>query len=933
MPARTPLSTPRPSQINYLIHAQVGAEENDFSVFESHLKHGFAKKASHGRIESQSSKLGSRGSSPSSSSSNSPRFTSKSQITDKGASSKNGSSNRADSPSASASYADYFLSSAADIVAPSPGERRDLGRPPVSKSRTMYALKQEQAAKARQEAKDALVRHAAATAAYQAARGNESDSDDLDEDPPLTGTGLEFLPNPTHIEAAPSAPEPLLVVDSAANTAKARESMRQRMVKKPVKRLVYDCFENPNEIGNITDVYDILCENTVRYSTAQSDRKEADRLQDIRKLLRPFYVPKNSDDVTLAFESRFESGNLSRAIQIHEYEYDLIALPDINTSLHTQWYYFSVSNTRSGVPYKFNILNFMKGDSLYNYGLQPLVYSTRKALEEGVGWVHDGHDICYYSNDFTYKRRKRIRSYYSLTFEIEFEFDNDTVYFAYCYPYTYTDLRQYLLAMEQDPKRSKYVKRRVLCHTIAGNECDVLTITSFNSDPAHIKNRKGIVMTARVHPGESNASWMMKGMLDFLTSESPEAQLLRRNFVFKVVPMLNIDGVINGNYRCNLAGVDLNRHWTTPDKNLHPTIYGTKEMIQRLSQVRQILLCVDLHGHSRKMNIFIYGCDNKQDPTRKNLERVFPYMLWNNGHTLFNYDDCSFAVQKSKENTARIVLWREIGLVNSYTMEASFAGATMGPNKGNQFASRDFESMGRSFCTCIIRYCNATLYESARKAISTQMEKGDPDKESSVIQIEEEDSGTESDDDGASKLKEIQKRSRRMERMRAQKQKERDRRRKEREKQFQKEKRAAEKKRAEEKKQRALEREQAREAQGVTAKVSSSQSKRGSKDKKGIEQNSSRRSKKTNPGKKGGTKSARKQGSNKDSSNTADTPEESDDDNYSDSGGSRKGSLAGTRSCTSHECELHLVVSDKNPRAISTFFFFCVQKSKNMRHA
>jgi hypothetical protein len=71
----------------------------------------------------------------------------------------------------------------------------------------------------------------------------------------------------------------------------------------------------------------------------------------------PFYIPKSIDDDTLIFESRFETGNLRRAIHIHEYEYDLILRPDESPKGHTQWYYFSVANTRKNKQYTFNILN------------------------------------------------------------------------------------------------------------------------------------------------------------------------------------------------------------------------------------------------------------------------------------------------------------------------------------------------------------------------------------------------------------------------------------------------------------------------------------------------------------------------------------------------------------------------------------------------
>ena len=113
--------------------------------------------------------------------------------------------------------------------------------------------------------------------------------------------------------------------------------------------------------------------------------------------------------------------------------------------------------------------------------------------------------------------------------------------------------------------------------------------------------------------------------MKFITdSESPEARLLRENFVFKIVPMLNPDGVINGNYRCSLAGCDLNRRWKQPSKVIHPTIYHTKQLIQESHEERGVLLFCDLHGHSRKQNIFMYGCHNPKAPEET---RIFPYLL------------------------------------------------------------------------------------------------------------------------------------------------------------------------------------------------------------------------------------------------------------------------------------------------------------------
>jgi len=92
------------------------------------------------------------------------------------------------------------------------------------------------------------------------------------------------------------------------------------------------------------------------------------------------------------------------------------------------------------------------------------------------------------------------------------------------------------------------------------------------------QERKGVFFSARIHPGESNSSWMMKGIIDFLVSDTPEAKVLREKFVFKIVPMLNPDGVINGNYRCSLAGADLNRRWKITQKLLYPEVFESKKL-------------------------------------------------------------------------------------------------------------------------------------------------------------------------------------------------------------------------------------------------------------------------------------------------------------------------------------------------------------------
>ncbi|XP_050403069.1 cytosolic carboxypeptidase 1 [Patella vulgata] len=258
----------------------------------------------------------------------------------------------------------------------------------------------------------------------------------------------------------------------------------------------------------------------------------------------------------LIFNAQFESANLRRAIQIREYEYDLILNPDINTNHHHQWFYFQVSNMVADVPYRFNIVNCEKLNSQFNFGMKPVMYSVADGIGGNGEWVRVGTDICYYKNHFI---RSSIttggvkgKSYYTSTFTITFKHSNDICYLAYHYPYTYTTLKTHLYHWESICDTSQiFFRHQKLCETLASNPVPVLTITaqpSIDMDGLNeLKNRPYIFLSGRVHPGESNSSWVMKGTIDYLLSMKPGAQRLREMYIFKIVPMLNPDGVINGN--------------------------------------------------------------------------------------------------------------------------------------------------------------------------------------------------------------------------------------------------------------------------------------------------------------------------------------------------------------------------------------------------
>jgi hypothetical protein len=162
-------------------------------------------------------------------------------------------------------------------------------------------------------------------------------------------------------------------------------------------------------------------------------------------------------------------------------------------------------------------------------------------------------------------------------------------------------------------------------------------------------------------------------LVDFLLGSHAAARYLVEKFVFMIVPMMCIDGVVEGFYRCSLLGDDLNRVWHAPDANRHPEVYHAKELLQQIGQHQPIEVYIDFHGHSCQHGTFAFGCPNDAHQTLAHTEKLFPRII-SALTDAFTWQKCLFSTPDERKTAGRIVVRQEFGVVQAFTIETSFGG-------------------------------------------------------------------------------------------------------------------------------------------------------------------------------------------------------------------------------------------------------------------
>jgi hypothetical protein len=159
-----------------------------------------------------------------------------------------------------------------------------------------------------------------------------------------------------------------------------------------------------------------------------------------------------------------------------------------------------------------------------------------------------------YSYNGNYWFRFTTHSYSSGIYSFSEEFTNNEVFVATFFPFSYTEMQNYAEAVSS----SEWVDKSVLGSSEQGRDLILLTITNLTIP---VTDKKVIYIIGRQHAAETSSSHMIKGMIDFLISADPDAETMRNNYVWYIVPMVNPDGVYLGNSRGTADLRNANRDW------------------------------------------------------------------------------------------------------------------------------------------------------------------------------------------------------------------------------------------------------------------------------------------------------------------------------------------------------------------------------------
>ena len=271
--------------------------------------------------------------------------------------------------------------------------------------------------------------------------------------------------------------------------------------------------------------------------------------------------------------ANFDAGNIDVISLEDKKDIQLAIRPDVGEEFF-QWFNFRLSG-EIGEQYVLNIVN--AGEASY--------------LE---GW-ENYQAVASYDREYWFRLPT---SYKDGKLTIVAELECDTIQIAYFAPYSYERHQDLLAAVQTHP----LVSVEHLGETLDKRDLTLLKIA--DGDSSSDKSKRNIWITARQHPGETMAEWLVEGLLySLLDSDNAIAKLLLEKANFYIVPNMNPDGSVRGHLRTNAVGTNLNREWLSPSLEKSPEVF---HVINKM-EATGVDLFYDVHGDEALPYVFLAG--------------------------------------------------------------------------------------------------------------------------------------------------------------------------------------------------------------------------------------------------------------------------------------------------------------------------------------
>lgn len=273
----------------------------------------------------------------------------------------------------------------------------------------------------------------------------------------------------------------------------------------------------------------------------------------------------------MRISANFDGGNIQVVKLDKKDDIQLAIRPDAGGEFY-QWFNFRFEG-EVGNQYTLNIVN--AGTASYPKGWQD------------------------YQAVASYDRQHWFRvptQYQDGTLSIQLELDCDAIQIAYFAPYSYERHLDLLSRAQLHPD----VSLEHLGLTIDGRDITLMKVG--NGDAA----KRNIWITARQHPGETMAEWLVEGLVNrLLDNDCPTAKALLDKANFYIVANMNPDGSVRGHLRTNAIGINLNREWQSPSLEKSPEVYHVVNKMQQTG----VDLFYDVHGDEGLPYVFLAGCE------------------------------------------------------------------------------------------------------------------------------------------------------------------------------------------------------------------------------------------------------------------------------------------------------------------------------------